>query len=98
MTNANLLPQRLAATIGGTLSDGMGIAVNAAEPGLIRVAVYGALPVTGDGVYTNLRFTVIGAPGTVSPLTISDFRFNDASVRSVATDGRVKVDGALLQW
>jgi hypothetical protein len=92
---AVLRPERVAATIGGTLSDGMGIAVNADEPGIIRVAVYGALPVTGDGVYANLRFFVTGAPGTVSPLSLSDFRFNDASVAMVAVDGRVKVDGAV---
>jgi len=91
---AVLSPEQAAVSISGTNSDGMGIAFNAAEPGLIKVAVYGAFPVTGDGVYANLRFTVVGAAGSVSPLTISDFRFNDASVGVVVTDGEVTVGGA----
>ena len=45
----------------GTMSDGMSFAANSPEPGLLKVVVYGTAPISGEGVYVNLRFNVIGA-------------------------------------
>ena len=88
---AVLSPAEAAASIEGTMGESLAIAFNAAQPGLIKVAVYGAMPVTGDGVYANLRFTVIGANGSVSPLTISNFLFGDNTTPVASTNGQVTV-------
>ena len=37
---------------------------NADEPGLLRVVLYGPIPIDGDGVLLDLKFTVIGEPGS----------------------------------
>jgi hypothetical protein len=52
------------------------------------VAVYGAFPVNGDGVFANLKFSAIGAAGTKTALTIREFQYN-AGRTYVATDGAV---------
>ena len=80
-----------AASIEGTMGESLSIAFNATQPGLIKVAVYGALPVTGDGVYANLRFKVIGAGGSVSPLNLSNFMFDDNTTPVASTGGQVTV-------
>jgi hypothetical protein len=72
---AKLNPVALA----GTVSRDLSYAVNAKEPGLIRLAVYGPTPIKDDGVLLNLKFTAIGASGSVSPLTWDRILFNKSS-------------------
>jgi hypothetical protein len=88
---AVITPVQQAVVINGTLSEHLSAAFNSPMPGLLKVAVYGAIPASGDGVYVNLRFTVIGSVGSSSPLTISGFRFNDGSTDAVAADGQLSV-------
>ena len=52
----------------GTISRGLSVVTNSSEPGLLRVAVYGPMPIDGNGVLLNLRFTAVGKAGSVSPL------------------------------
>ena len=49
--------------LAGTVSRGLAFAVNATEPGILRVAVYGAVPLDGNGVLLNLRFNAVGDAG-----------------------------------
>ena len=67
---------------------------HAEEPGLLRVAVYGPLPIDGNGVLLNLRFNAVGAPGTVSPLTWERIMVNEGTPRTTATDGQVELSAA----
>ncbi|MEO7538952.1 MAG: cohesin domain-containing protein, partial [Pyrinomonadaceae bacterium] len=77
-------PADIAANLSGTKGDGLSVVYNVPHTGLLKVAVYGATPANGDGIYANLKFTVVGSAGTSSRLTIRDFRFNDVSgVRTV---------------
>ena len=64
------------------------------EPGLLRVVVYGAYPIDTNGVLMNLRFTAVGAPGTVSPLTFERIMFNEGDPGTLATDGQVELSAA----
>jgi hypothetical protein len=72
-------PADAAATITGTMSEGLNVVYNSKEPGLLRVTVYGAIPAIGDGVYLDLHFKVIGDAGTSTPLTIENFRLGDGA-------------------
>ncbi len=76
--------------VAGTVSRGVSVVFNASEPGLLRVAVYGAMPLDGNGVLLNLRFTSVGAPGSVSPLTWERFMLNEG-LPVTASDGLVEL-------
>jgi hypothetical protein len=75
----------------GTASRGLTAVANASEPGLLRVAIYGPLPIDSNGVLLNLRFTAIGANGSASPLTWERIMFNDGNLRMIATNGQVEI-------
>ena len=85
-----LQPQANPIDVVGTASRGLTAVVNANEPGLLRIAVYGALPIDGNDLLLNLRFTTVGAPGSVSPLTWERFMFNEG-LQMNATGGQVEV-------
>lgn len=91
---AVLEPFAVAASVAGTISDGLSVISNSPQPGVLKVVVYGAMPVRGDGVYVNLRFSTIGGEGTNSPLIIRGFRFNDGEVDPVTVDGQLFITAA----
>jgi len=80
-----------AADVEGTVSRGFYVVTNATEPGRLRVVVYGATPISEDGVMLNLGFTVVGAAGSVSPLTFERIMFNEGETGVIVTDGRVEL-------
>lgn len=87
-------PQADPAGVAGTVSRRLSLAVNAKEPGLLRVAVYGPIPIGENGVLLNLKFTAIGAPGSVSPITWERFMFNEGDPQTVTADGQVELSAA----
>ena len=87
-------PQADPVDLAGTVSRGLTAVANPAEPGLLRVAVYGAIPIESNGVLLNLRFTAVGAPGTVSPLTWERVMFNEGDPGTLVTDGQVELSAA----
>ncbi len=90
---AVLTPADIAADLAGTISQGLSVVSNSPRPGLLKVAVYGAVPVTGDGVLIDLRFIAAGRTGNSSRLTISGFRFNDQTDGVIPTSGRLDITG-----
>lgn len=74
----------------GTASRGLMVVTNPYEPGLLRVVVYGPMPIDADGVLLNLRFTAVGKPGSVSPLTWDSFMLNEG-LPMTATDGQIEL-------
>ncbi|MBK8464451.1 MAG: carboxypeptidase regulatory-like domain-containing protein [Chloracidobacterium sp.] len=87
-------PQAEPFDVAGTLSSSLFVVVNAETPGLLRVVVYGTEPLDGSGVLLNLKFTAVGAPGTVSPLTWERVMFNEGDPRTLATDGTVELSAS----
>lgn len=85
---------RVAATVEETVSSGLSVVSNAPKPGLLKVVVFGAMPVTSDGVYVNLKFAAIGEIGSRSPINIRGFRFNDGSAETTTADSEVVVTAA----
>jgi ligand-binding sensor domain-containing protein len=75
----------------GTVSRGFAFAANATQPGVLRVVVYGAMPITDDGVLLNLKFTTVGRAGVVSPLTFEQIMFNEGEASVNAGDGKVQI-------
>ena len=75
-----------------TASRGLLVVTNAAESGLLRVVVYGAIPIDKDGVLLNLRFAAVGKPGSVSPLTWERIMFNEGEPRVAAANGEVRIE------
>jgi len=74
-----------------TASRGLSVVTNSTEPGLLRVVVYGAMLIDENGVLLNLRFTAIGASGSVSPLTFERIMFNEGEPMT-ATNGEVRIE------
>jgi hypothetical protein len=87
-------PQAKPVDLSGTASRGFSAVANPNEPGLLRVVVYGAIPIDSDGVLLNLRFTAVGAPGSVSLLTWERIMFNEGDPGALATDGKVELSTA----
>lgn len=75
----------------GTVSKGLTAIANATEPGLLRVAVYGAMPIDSNGILLKLGFTAIGANGLLSPLTWERVMFNDGLPHVTAINGRIEI-------
>lgn len=77
--------------IKGTASRGHNVVANATEPGLLRVVVYGPMPIDKDGVLLNLRFAAVGTAGSISPLTLERMTFNEGDQAVVATNGQIEI-------
>ena len=83
--------------LAGTVSRGLTAVANPNEPGLLRVVVYGPMPIDGNGVLLNLKFTAVGAPGSVSPLTWERIMFNEGELTTMTTDGQVELSAAAIR-
>lgn len=77
--------------VSGTVSRGLSVVTNGEEPGLLRVVMYGALPIEENGLLLNLRFMAVGTLGSVSPLTFERMMFNEGEPRVMASEGRVEI-------
>ena len=74
-----------------TASRGFTAVAGASEPGLLRVAVYGPMPIDGNGVLLNLRFVAVGQAGSVSPISFARIMFNEGESAVTVTDGQVEL-------
>ena len=91
---AVLEPANVAADLTGTNNEGFFIAAHSPSPGLLKVVIYGTIPVTTDGVFVNLRFIARGAVGSTSPFSIRRFRINDGTISTLISSGLVLVTKA----
>lgn len=77
--------------VAGTASRGLIAVSNSKEPGLIRVVLYGPIPVSDEGVLLNLRFAPVGVAGSVSPLTWEQIMFNEGDPPVDAFNGQIEL-------
>jgi hypothetical protein len=84
---------RQAATIVGTMSENLTLVYNSPRPGLLKIAVYGPVSVTGDGIYLDLHFKVAGDTGSSTSIVIDGFRFNDGRAPIKTKNGLLKITG-----
>ncbi len=74
-----------------SVSRGLSVVTNAMERGLLRVVVYGALPINENGLLLNLRFAAVGAVGAISPITFERIMFNEGDSRVITTSGQIEL-------
>ena len=67
------------------------IASNLNQPGLVRVAMASAQPITDDGHLLTIVFDVVGELGDTSPLQIIAAQLNEGGVTAQCQDGSVEV-------
>ncbi len=84
-------PAEIAADLAGTHSANLSVVHNVAKAGLLKVAVYGAFPASGDGTYINLRFRAIGKAGSTTPLAIRNLVLNDGTAAPAVVDGLLTI-------
>ena len=84
-------PQADPVDLAGTASRGLSVVANATEPGLLRVVVYGAMPIDRDGLLLNLRFTAVGQTGSISPLVWERLMFNEGEISTTLTNGQIEI-------
>lgn len=84
-------PQANPVDLRGTVSGALSVVANAAEPGLLRVTVYGPMPIERSGVLFNLKFKTVGEPGMKSSLEWERFIFNEGDPHVSATNGSVEI-------
>jgi len=77
---------------GGTLSSGMTITPNASSPGRLIISAFGSNVLSGAGTLLNLKFNVVGAPGTSTPLTWQMFTFNEGMPSASVANGSFTVN------
>jgi hypothetical protein len=94
---AVIQPQAKAADLAKTVSDALVVVTNAETPGLLKVVVYGPVPIGGNGILLNLRFNAVGASGSTSPLTWERMMLNEGTPRVVTGDGQVELSSAANQ-
>ncbi|MFN0279332.1 MAG: cohesin domain-containing protein [Pyrinomonadaceae bacterium] len=75
----------------GTVSRALFSVANGNEPGILRVVVYGPMPIESDGILLNLKFTAVGTPGSTSPLTWQRITFNEGSHRITTANGTIEI-------
>ncbi|MBK8466613.1 MAG: hypothetical protein IPL32_12345 [Chloracidobacterium sp.] len=76
-----------------TASRGLLSVTNVIEPGLLRVVMYGPLPLDDNGTLLKLRFTAVGNAGSVSALTWEQIMLNEG-VPVSAIAGAVRLSSA----
>jgi len=90
-------PQAEPIDVAGTASRGLMAVVNSAEPGLLRVVIYGPMPIDKDGVLLNLRFRTIGTPDSMSVLTMEQVIVNEGEFSVATSIGRVAIVSELAR-
>jgi hypothetical protein len=82
-------------SLAGTMSESFASAFNSPMPGLLKVAVYGTIPVNNDGIYLYLRFKTIGKPHSSTTLTINRVRLNDGAEQIAVSNAEIRVTTAI---
>lgn len=84
-------PQDSPVDITETASRGLFVVANAEKAGLLKVVVYGPMPIDSRPLLLNLRFTAIGAPDSRSLLTWAHAMFNEGDPYVETVDGQITV-------
>jgi hypothetical protein len=75
----------------GSVSSGAEVHYNASAAGTIVISVFSSDAFSGAGTVADLHMKVIGPIGSVSPLTLTNFRYNGGLVCSNGTSGTLTV-------
>lgn len=88
---AVIVPQANPVDVTGTISNGRSVTVNDTVPGQLIVVVFGANPMSGAGTLFNFKFTAVGPALSNTPLTWSNFMFNEGTPTATTTNGQINL-------
>jgi hypothetical protein len=91
MTYNSSVIQYLDTEVSGTLSNNSLVTVNDLTPGSLRVVIFRANPMTGSGTLFRFKFHAVGAANTTSPLTWSNFMFNEGDPPNTTVNGLITI-------
>jgi len=86
-----LQPQKEPVDVSGTASRGLSAVSNTETEGLLKVAVYGPMPIAANGVLFNLKLRVVGTVGAVSPLVFERMMLNEGEPAATVTNGEITI-------
>lgn len=86
-----ITPQGTPCDLSGSISSSLSVVCNPISPGVLKVAVFGVVPIAGTGTLMKLKFTTVGPQSSSSPLTFVNFQFNEGVPSDVTTDGVVNI-------
>jgi hypothetical protein len=90
--SAVLSPQNPVFETAGTLSAGWSITPNTSTPGQVRIVAFNPTPpLSGSGTLIKLKFTVVGSNGNSTPLTWTNFVFNEGDPTAALINGTFTV-------
>ncbi|MGB9873137.1 MAG: SdrD B-like domain-containing protein [Anaerolineae bacterium] len=75
----------------GSLVAGWSLASNLATPGVVRVALAGAIPITTSGELLLIIFDVVGQAGSETDLTLARGDLNEGGIPVILQHGRLSV-------
>jgi hypothetical protein len=84
-------PQKDPVDLAGSVSRGLIVVANPSQPGLMRVVIYGPMPIGADGVLLNLRFAAVGKAGSASGLMFERMMFNEGDSKVTVSEGRIQL-------
>jgi hypothetical protein len=93
---AVLQPQENPFDIVGTVGSGLVTVANAGEPGILKIVMYGAMPIEKDGLLLKLKFNAIGSVGSISPLIFERIMFNENEVLTTAGNGLIEASTVII--
>jgi hypothetical protein len=76
----------------GTLAAGWSHASNLTEPGVVKIAMAGAMPITTSGELVLFTVTALGASGTQSALTLTQGELNERTISTELHSGFITID------
>ncbi len=75
----------------GSLATGWSLVSNLTEPGVVRIATAGAVPITTDGELILFTVTALGSSGTQSALTLTFGDLNEGTIPSTLVSGSIYI-------
>lgn len=76
-----------------SLSSAHVLTTNVDSPGVVRISLYGPVPLSGAGPLLVLEFASTGQPGSRTPLTFTWVDLNEGALAASWTDGSYCVQG-----
>ena len=87
-------PQKNPISVNGTASRGFFVLSNIETPGLLRIAAYGPMPLTENGILLNLNFELVGHTDSITPLAWERLMLNESDLTKTAMAGKIRISTA----
>jgi hypothetical protein len=81
------------------ISQDFSLITNLSTPGIIRIAMFGAITLTGSGPILEIDFEVVGGTGQSTPIQLATGQINEGGIPALFQDGFFSVRSSCeLDW